>query len=195
MKQLSMLLIFPFLMLSCFKTEQSVDKTIETKLEPKIIVDKEIGDGHFYKEFIQNIKSNDCKAIQDNLDEEVYYYLSDFRDVSFTFKKIDRYLEKHNKFSICDLFFNSTIMQTRFRVLLPSNEEIIKSLISPRDWLNKSRRIRFIGMKNKEVDVAFFGGRYFHPAEPYNDSRDLDIWFRCPSGFDQKCFLYSITAY
>lgn len=195
MKTFCKFLIILFAIVSCSENEKSVSKAPLPKGKQQVIVDKELGDGKYYKEFLLSVENNDCKAIQDNLDDIVYFGISDIRDTSFIFKRTNGYLEDRNNFSICDLFFNSSIMQKRVSLLLPDND-IIKSLISPREWLTKSKKIRLIAMeKVGEVDIAFFGGRYSNQEEPFNNSRDLDIWFRCPEGFQKKCYLYSYTAY
>lgn len=190
MRRLSIFLIGFSFMFAC--TEKENPKALPS--EPaglKIIVDDELGDGAYFKDFLDAIKNKDCKHILSMLDEKVHFSLGEGTNAIFSGKT--GYREEKLKFSICDLFFDSIIVKQRVIDILETND-FEYEYGSPRDWLDKSREIRFITMEEKnggsKVNVVFLGGRSFKPEA---ESRDVDFLFSCPDGFMKKCFLYSFS--
>lgn len=190
MRRLSIFLIGFSFMFAC--TEKENPKDLPSKpAGSKIIVDAELGDGAYFNEFLEAIKNNDCKQILSKLDDKVYFSLGENSNAMFSRKT--GYQEEKLKFSICDLFFDSNIVQQRVIEIFETND-FEYEYGSPRDWLDKSRKIRFITMEEKnggsKVNIVFLGGRSFKPEA---ESRDVDFLFSCPDGFMRKCFLYSFS--
>lgn len=190
------ILFFGFILIfSCSEKGKPMTKA-KKPIAQEIIPDKELGEGVYYRDFLNAIKIQDCKAILSVLDDTVYFSVGEKTDGIF--KRKDGFLEEKSRFSICDLFFDAITLQKKIAILFNTNE-IEPSFLSPREWLDKSMKIRFIAMKatsdGDEVNIAFFGGRYFYPEDQYRNSRDLDFLFRCPDGYLKKCYLYSYTAH
>ncbi|TGL54507.1 hypothetical protein EHQ59_06495 [Leptospira kemamanensis] len=166
------------------------------KISQEIIPDKVLGEGKYFRDFLTAIKNQDCKSVLSVLDDTVYFSTGERTDGIF--RRKDRFFEEKHKFLICDLFFETRTLQKKIAILFDTNQ-IEPSFVSPRDWLEKSMEIRFItmegGSNGDEVNIVFLGGRYFHPEDHFRNSRDLDFMFRCPSGFQKKCYLYSFTVY
>lgn len=195
MKKFFIFVIGFLTLISCSEKAAPVVEAIESNKQ-RVVVAEKLGEGKYYKDFIASIKNKDCKSIQNVSDDTVYFSAGERTNAIF--RRKNGFLEDKHKFSLCDLFFDTKIMQRKIAVLFET-EELEPSFISPLEWLNKSKKISFLAMEatsdGDEVNVAFLGGRYFYPEEPYRNSRDLDFLFRCPNGFQKKCYLYSYTAY
>ncbi|MDZ4725653.1 MAG: hypothetical protein SH817_05825 [Leptospira sp.] len=192
MKRLTLTLIYMLCFTFCSKSKDAQDLQSAPKTQ-QIIIDKELGEGEKFNEFLNIIKIRDCNLIKKVLDEKVYFSLGE--GIAGEFSQSNNHQEKTYNISLCDLFFDSDILQERISVLDGTNKKN-NYFQSPSYWLEKSPEIRFIAMdetsagNGRKVNVAFFGGRY---SKPNTSSRNVDFMFRCPNGFREKCFLYSFS--
>jgi hypothetical protein len=193
MKRILVILIGINILFYCSEKNAPSVQPIEQK-EQQIVVDKELGEGKQFKEFLNSIRTKNCNGIVSNLDDTVYLSLGEGIDAEF--RRKDKFREQKWGYSICDLFFDRGVLPSKFGRPAPVYSEDPYFLNSAH-WLEKSIEIRFIAMKatssGDEVNAAFFGGRHYYPDQPGRTSRDVDFLFRCPNGFQEKCYLYSYS--
>lgn len=184
MKRLTLTLIYMLCFTFCSKSKEAQDLQSAPKTQ-QIIIDKGLGQGTQFMEFLNAIRIKNCAGIISNLDDSVILSFGEGIEVEFI--RRDLFKERKRGFTVCDLLFETKEL---YNYLEDSMIE------SSSFWLGKSSEIRFIAMDEtsagygKKVNVALFGGRY---SKPNTSSRDVDFMFRCPIGFNKKCFLYYVS--
>jgi hypothetical protein len=173
---------------ACNKTEITSELEKE-KNHPLLKIDPKLNDGIQFKTFINIIDSKDCNSLKLILYDRFSIGLGEGNLAEFM--KHNKYLESKYQFSVCDMFFDTDILQTRIALLDETNEKQ-KYYKSPYELLSRSKEINVHAYGivrpngDLEVGVAFFGVRV--NRADYK-SHDVSFMFRCPRGYLEKCYL------